>query len=184
MNFSACVESESESESGEDEEVSLSDVNAYLNDSGEAGDESSEQPAGENGEVGEDKKQAEEDGDESNEEPGDESNEELGDESNEEGEDVNGGEKGQETTVNDNAQSGMCFFDCLNSSYFPVLCGTILALTKFSSFTKIWRLCPICRYQLRHYKHVQYCNFYKILFEITFKPGLKFLHVFYLPLSG
>ncbi|CAB3980080.1 tyrosine- phosphatase non-receptor type 2-like [Paramuricea clavata] len=90
--IAAVTESESESESGEDDQVGLSDVNAHLNDSSEVGDESSEQPGDESDEAGED-----------NGEAGDES-EEPGDDGNEEGEDDNSGQV-QEPTVNDNAQS-------------------------------------------------------------------------------
>lgn len=97
--------------------MGLSDVNAHLNDSSEFGDESSEQPGDESDEAGED-----------NGEAGDES-EEPGDDGNEEGED-DSSEQIQETTVNDNAQSGMCFFDSLNNStYFPIFCSATLRLT-------------------------------------------------------
>ena len=128
--ISWCLESESESESGEDEQVSLSDVIADLDDSGEyvnnksgeAGDESNQvrdetradntevkdenigEAGDDNGEAGDDNGEARDD----NGEAGDEGKDEMGVKTNEQlRENSNGG--GEENSA-ENSGSGMFLY--------------------------------------------------------------------------
>ena len=120
------VETDSESENGEDEQLSLSDVIAQL--SGETGDESSEKPTNETGESGEDNGKAVNDTSESR-----NKNTEAGDDS-AEGGDISvvakneNNEQIQEAIVN--GPSGKSFLDLYFELFLCIRCINKVLLSR------------------------------------------------------